>query len=83
MNFHKTQNKPAKLNAVLKILEKQGWLTYSDAIKSPTRLMVTGRPSQDLLGHYPEKDLRGLLLTQLLECMRDWLWEHGDKYFQE
>lgn len=65
-----------KLNAVLKILEKQGWLTYSDSIKSPSRLMVIGRP-QDLLGHYPEKDLRGLLLTQLLRMYEGLTLEYG------
>lgn len=64
-----------KLGAILKILEKQGWFTFSDAIKSPSRLMVTGRP-QDLLGHYPEKDLRGLLLTQLLRMYEGLTVEH-------
>lgn len=65
-----------KLGAVLKILEKQGWFTFSDAIKSPTRLKVTGRPG-DLLGYYPENDLRAKLLTQLLRMYEGLTIEHS------
>ena len=65
-----------KLSAVLKILEKQGWFTFSDAIKSPPRLKVTGRP-QDLLGFYPENDLRAKLLTQLLTMYEGLTIEHS------
>ena len=76
MNFHKTQNKPAKTKRCSQILEKQGWFTYSDAIKSPTRLMVTVDP-QDLLGHYPWKKIWGFVTDPITWMYEGLTLEHG------
>lgn len=65
-----------RLGSVLKILEKQGWFTYSEALRTPPKLMVTGRPN-NLLDYYEEKDLRSILLTQLLRMYEGLTIEHS------
>lgn len=54
-----------KIQSVLKTLEKQDLIIYTDGIKNPGRVMFLADPG-DLHNSYDQNDVRYLLLVQLL-----------------
>jgi ATP-dependent DNA helicase RecQ len=54
-----------KFQSVLRILEKQDWITFSEGLKTPPKVMIIGN-ARDLYATYAEDDVRHILLVQLL-----------------
>ncbi len=54
-----------RFQSVLRILEKQGWLLFSEGLRTPPKIMIVGN-ARDLYHTYKENDVRHILLVQLL-----------------
>jgi ATP-dependent DNA helicase RecQ len=54
-----------RYQSVLKILEKQGWITFTEGLRTPPKIMIIAN-ARDLYTMYKENDVRHILIVQIL-----------------
>lgn len=54
-----------RFQSVLRILEKQGWITFSEGMRTPPKVMIVAN-ARELFNYYKENDVRHIVLVQLL-----------------